>query len=309
MTSVWDISRNVAALALGLLMTGSVGAAELDQIDPLVSVDWLAEHAEADNLVILDLRQMAGEGGYHTGRIPNALHAPYPGVWRTDRGDIVGVLPDVDTMEAYVEQLGISNDSVIVIVPAGNGSTEFGSSARVYWTLSYLGLEHIGILDGGLKAWKAAGLPITTEEPMWFAGEFQVRLNEDLLASTADVEARIDRGQSVLLDARTPEQFLGKVKHEFAKAFGHLPGAVNLDQSLFYDEDKQRLKSLDQLKASVPAKIGADSEVEIVSYCNTGHWAATNWFVLHELLGFTNTTLYDESMVGWTQSAGRPLTL
>ena len=40
-----------------------------------------------------------------------------------------------------------------------------------------------------------------------------------------------------------------------------------------------------------------------MSYCNTGHWAATDWFVLHELLGRKDARLYAGSMVEWTSNA------
>ena len=61
-----------------------------------------------------------------------------------------------------------------------------------------------------------------------------------------------------------------------------------------------------------PVEILADiyddiTEVSVVSYCNTGHWAATNWFVLSELLGNENVLLYDGSMVEWTKNQSRPL--
>jgi thiosulfate/3-mercaptopyruvate sulfurtransferase len=78
---------------------------------------------------------------------------------------------------------------------------------------------------------------------------------------------------------------------------------MSLDQNFFYDAQSERLKDLPALKASVPATLVLDAA--IVSYCNTGHWAATNWFVLHEILGYSNVTLYDESMVGWTLDTAR----
>ena len=43
--------------------------------------------------------------------------------------------------------------------------------------------------------------------------------------------------------------------------------------------------------------------------CETGplHWASTDWFVLHELLGYKQVSLYAESMRGWTDSGTRPV--
>ncbi|MBV9955924.1 MAG: hypothetical protein JOZ70_11825, partial [Pseudolabrys sp.] len=41
-----------------------------------------------------------------------------------------------------------------------------------------------------------------------------------------------------------------------------------------------------------------------LAYCNTGHWAATDWFVLHEVLG-RDVKLYSGSMVDWTSDPKR----
>ena len=72
---------------------------------------------------------------------------------------------------------------------------------------------------------------------------------------------------------------------------------MNIDSAEFYDPKTNRLKSKIELAAianSVPAG-------PVVSYCNTGHWAATDWFVMHELLGRKEARLYAGSMVEWTQ--------
>jgi len=51
---------------------------------------------------------------------------------------------------------------------------------------------------------------------------------------------------------------------------------------------------------------GVQTDQPTVSFCNTGHWAATNWFVLSEVLGQKDVKLYPESTVGWSQ-AGLPM--
>jgi thiosulfate/3-mercaptopyruvate sulfurtransferase len=78
---------------------------------------------------------------------------------------------------------------------------------------------------------------------------------------------------------------------------------VNLDSATFYDGTTNRLKPQAQLAAIAAALPSGPA----VAYCNTGHWAATDWFVLSELLGRTDVRLYYGSMVDWTSDAGRPL--
>ena len=86
-------------------------------------------------------------------------------------------------------------------------------------------------------------------------------------------------------------------------AYGHIPGALNIDSAEFYDPATNRLKP----KAELAAIASHVPEGAVVSYCNTGHWAATDWFVMHELLGRTNAKLYAGSMVEWTTNASRPI--
>jgi thiosulfate/3-mercaptopyruvate sulfurtransferase len=132
---------------------------------------------------------------------------------------------------------------------------------------------------------------------------FTATVDNSILALANDVEAIEGKGGASLVDARPPSFFLGKEKAPASQAYGHIPGAVSLDSAKFYDPQTNRLKS----KAELAAIASAVPAGPAVSYCNTGHWAATDWFVLHELLGRTETRLYAGSMVEWTNNASRPI--
>ena len=77
-----------------------------------------------------------------------------------------------------------------------------------------------------------------------------------------------------------------------------------LFQETAYDVGANRLKSAADLEG-LYADVAADQPV--ISYCNTGHWAATNWFVISEVLSREDVKLYDGSMVEWTANADNPL--
>jgi len=168
------------------------------------------------------------------------------------------------------------------------------------------GHETVSILDGGFAAWQAAypndiasGAPIAPEK-----GNFVASFQQADYIAIEDVRQIVDtQSGALLLDGRTQEQFDGHKKHPKANDVGHIPGAKLFSQANAYDESKNRLKSVDEL-ASIYDEIDAE---RIVSYCNTGHWAATNWFVLSEVLGRENVELYDGSMVEWTGDAANPL--
>ena len=206
-------------------------------------------------------------------------------------------------LEKLIGDLGIDEESHVVVVPAGVNVLDFGSAARTYWTLKYVGVKDVSILDGGLAAWRQAGLPVESGVKAPSPRIFTATVDNSILALANDVETIEDKGGATLVDARPASFFLGKEKAPASQAYGHIPGAVNLDSAKFYDPQTNRLKP----KAELAAIASAVPAGPAVSYCNTGHWAATDWFVLHELLGRTETRLYAGSMVEWTSNANRPI--
>jgi thiosulfate/3-mercaptopyruvate sulfurtransferase len=292
---------------LAALMTASIATAST----PLVSANWLADNLDNPELVIIDLRNSIDGGGYETfleGHIPGAIHSDYGKAgWRVSRDGTPGLLPTDSQFQSLARNLGINDNSQIVIVPAGVSSTDFGSSARAYWTFKVFGHEDVSILNGGWNNWSKtypnkieAGAPIAPIE-----GNFVASFSPEGYIDTDGVEQLVsDKSSPVaLLDGRTEAQFWGDGKHPKASAAGHIPGAILISQSNAYNETDNQIKPVEIL-----AEIYDDvTEGPVVSYCNTGHWAATNWFVLSELLGNKNVLLYDGSMVEWTKDQSRPL--
>jgi thiosulfate/3-mercaptopyruvate sulfurtransferase len=180
---------------------------------------------------------------------------------------------------------------------------DFGSAARTYWTLKVVGVKNVSILDGGVAAWKQADLPVDSGVQAPSPKIFTAALDKSIWAESTDVEKIEKSGGATLVDARPETFYLGKEKAPNAGAYGHIPGALSLDSSEFYDDKTNRLKSPAQL-AVIAKQVPAGPAV---TYCNTGHWASTDWFVLHEVLGHKDAKLYAGSMVEWTSNANRPV--
>ncbi|NND49546.1 MAG: sulfurtransferase, partial [Rhizobiales bacterium] len=238
--------------------------------------------------------------------LPGAVHAPYGGQWRTERDGVVGMMPEVEVIEGYISGLGVSNASTVVIVPAGSGASEFGAAARVYWTFKYLGHDDVAILDGGWNAWlDDSANPVASGAAKIKSAMFIAKPRPEILVSTSEVAGEVGT-DAILVDARPEKQYTGAAKHTKADRAGHIPGALNVDQAQFYSTAANRLKPRDEIASLVPAQLKED-DADIISYCNTGHWAATNWFVLSEVLGLKKVRLYDASMVGWTKNKTLPV--
>lgn len=276
-------------------------------VEPLVSVEWLQAHLAEANVVVLDIRSAIDGGGadaYAKAHIPGAVHSDYDkSGWRVTRNDVPFMLPTVAELEKLIGETGIDEDSHVVVVPAGVHATDFGSAARTYWTLKVVGLAKVSVLDGGFAAWKAAGNAIEAGASKPSPKIFTAALDKRTLVEAAEVEKIEQSGGATLIDARPASFFAGKEKHPAAKAYGRIPGAVSLDSASFYDRAGNRLKP----KAELAAIAATLPDGPAVSYCNTGHWAATDWFVLSQVLGRNNARLYAGSMVDWSSNGGRPV--
>ncbi len=240
--------------------------------DPLVTPEWLAARLGDRNLLIVDIRSAVDGGAraaYEAAHIPGAIHTDYAkDGWR------------------------------------GTNVGDFSAAARVYWTLKIAGHADTSILAGGMVAWRRDPLrPIETgagRTPS-SVSPYPVKLVPELRAELDAVERAVAEGSAVLLDSRATNFFEGGAKSPQALRAGRLPGAVQLDHALAFDANAMALKpkaELKQLFAGVPGG-------PVMNYCNTGHQAATNWFVLSELLGRPGVSLYDGSMSEWTEESTR----
>lgn len=287
------------------LMVSPVWAAS-----PLVSTGWLADNLSNEQIVIIDLRNKLDKGSYETfkkGHIPGSVHSDYlKDGWRVGKDNVVGLLPSEAQFEALAQKLGVSDYSHVVLIPAGVNATDFGSAARAYWTFKTFGHDNVSVLDGGYRRW-ADDYPQQIETgggKMPAAGNFKAVFKANNYVDGSAVAQRVAAGTgAVLLDGRTEEQFYGSEKHPKARTHGRLPGAVLHSQSLGYNDATNQLKTRTEL-----AEIYGDyADQPIISYCNTGHWAATNWFVISEVLGNKEAKLYDGSMVEWSSDENNPL--
>jgi thiosulfate/3-mercaptopyruvate sulfurtransferase len=302
------IPRLTALAVFALLALGFAAPASAETAQPLVSPQWLAQHKQDADVLVLDIRSAidgGGEQAYFAGHIPGSVHTDYDkGAWRVKRNDVPFMLPSVPELDALIGDLGIDETTHVIVVPAGVSQSDFSSAARVYWTLKVTGVPNVSILDGGVAGWKAAGLPLKSgrEEPS--PAIFNAIIDKSMIANLGDVEHILKAHNATLIDARSPALYSGKEKAPQVAAYGHIPGAIEVDSASFYDDISNRLKTKREL-AAIAAEIPRDKPA--VSYCNTGHWAATDWFVLHEVLGYGNVRLYDGSMAEWAADPKRPV--
>jgi thiosulfate/3-mercaptopyruvate sulfurtransferase len=266
-------------------------------------INWspLLEPAELADILAqtTELRIIQVTGNFNRGHLPGALESPYSH-WRGPARS-PGELPPLESLTANLQSLGITAQIPVVVIHEGANPADMGAATRVYWTLKSLGIINIAVLNGGLNAWRDAGLPISTESIAIPASIYAPQWLEQWRIDTETLEQMLDSGDSQLIDARPPLFFAG-FRATVGRA-GTIRGAQNLPYESWFDGPS--LKAIDELQ-TIFSKHPFASSPALVSFCNTGHWASINWFVMSELLGLTNVRLYAESVAEWSQ-ADRPM--
>src|SRR6476619_4992770 len=185
--------RFLRPLAIAAAMSlAFAAAARAENVAPLVSTGWLKQHLNDPEVFVLDIRSAIDGGGveaYRKGHIPGAIHSDYDKAgWRVTRGGVPFMLPTLAELEKLIGELGIDEDTHVIVVPAGVHYTDFGSAARSYWTLQVAGVPNVSILDGGYAAWAAEENAIETGASKPSPKIFTASFNKALLAERTDVE-------------------------------------------------------------------------------------------------------------------------
>ncbi|MCW1245116.1 sulfurtransferase [Pseudomonas sp. SAICEU22] len=276
-------------------------------IAQLISPQALEQRRSQPGLVILDCRFALddpdyGQRSYAEGHIAGASFADLErDLSGPVRKGVTGrhPLPGPDALIARLRAWGINNDSDIVLYDDGPGAY----AARAWWLLAWLGKrDGVYLLDGGLKAWHAAGLPLSLDPPATSAGTFSGSPDADLLVDADTLQQRLGQPDMTLLDARALPRFKGEVE-PIDPVAGHIPGAqcAAFTDNLGADG---RFLPADQLKQRFAEKLGDRSPTGLVAYCGSGVTACHNLFAL-SLAGYPLGRLYAGSWSEWINDPQR----
>src|SRR5262249_7339163 len=170
-----------------------------------------------------------GTQAYAAGHIPHALYAHLDRDLSGKRTPRTGrhPLPQPAVLAATFARLGI--DARVQVVGYDQGSGVY--AARLWWLLRWLGHHRVAVLNGGLAAWQRAGLPLSTAREQRAPRQFVATVDAGMLVEGSEVAAAVasgafERGESLLVDARSAQRFAGENETLDAVA-GHIPGAHN----------------------------------------------------------------------------------
>jgi thiosulfate/3-mercaptopyruvate sulfurtransferase len=221
-------------------------------------------------------------------------------------------LPSRERFATWLSSVGFANDMQAVVYDRNGGIY----SGRLWWMLKWLGHDAVAVLDGGLKAWQAAGGPTRggapeatdhTEEPSHFQTNLELRPPLAKLASTADVLDGLEsqrQQQQTVIDARAPERYRGEVE-PIDSAAGHIPGAINRPFIANFDADG-RYKAAAQLRQEFDALLQGRDVTSVVHQCGSGVSAVPNLLAM-QLAGLGDSALYAGSWSEWSADPQRPI--
>ncbi|MCW9088764.1 MAG: rhodanese-like domain-containing protein [Gammaproteobacteria bacterium] len=282
-----------------LLLLLALPALALGKPAFLVDSDWLGEHIEDDNLLVLEVR-------YHPHRYLTVGHIP--GAVQVQRFKDLGDnhatplmrFPSREAFQATLRRWGVNDDSTLVLYDDSNTALV----SRLYYLLALYGfnMEQVKILNGSTVEWSAFEEMSTEHEPAKKPGKVTLKpANPTMFVEWTDVYDDVVSRRApdvVLLDARPHDMYTGEViRHSIMG--GHIPGAINVvsldgtaNQKWKSDEELARLY------ASVP------KEKTVYIYCHDGFRMSLAWMHL-KYLGYNDVRLYNGGWSHW----GNELTL
>lgn len=270
-------------------MSAFLSAAELSAMEPgavkLLDVRWT-------------LAQPDGRADHFAGHIPGA-------VWIDLDHDLAAhgapeegrhPLPAEADLQDAARLWGIDDGDLVVVYDDAKGL----AASRAWWLLRRGGVD-VRVLDGGLAAWKAAGLPLETGDVVPVRGSVTL-VGEDAGGALSTDEAAAFPASGVLIDARAPERYRGEVE-PLDPIAGHIPGAVNVPMATVLNPDGT-VKDAAALR-DVFAAAGVVDGVPVAAYCGSGITAAHTALVLGEL--GIDAAVYAGSWSAWSNTPGLPV--
>lgn len=276
--------------------------------DKLIKAAELRDVIGADEWRIVDCRFDLLEPGkgrreYLAGHIPGAVFADLDRDLAGPVSDTTGrhPLPDVDTFRATLASFGIGPDTQVIAYDYASGAL----AARLWWMLRWIGHRKAAVLDGGLRAWLAAGGALETAVPDYAPSDPPAEPQAALIAGTDEISALLGEDHGFcLVDARDAPRFRGEREPIDAVA-GHIPGALNLPFATALNEDGS-FKPARELRALWKELFGNGAPPSFIVMCGSGV-TACHLALSAEVAGLGLPRVYVGSWSEWIRDPSRPV--
>lgn len=273
---------------------------------PLISAAALASRISRPGLLVVDCRfELAdpsrGRAEYLAGHIPGAVYAHLDEQLSAPRSGNTGRHP-LPSPAAFAQTLGnwgLEPGTSVVAYDQANGAC----AARLWWMLRARGHAQVQVLDGGMAAWRAAGLALDTTVPVIHPTKVALQPFNGVLDSP-QVQAGLAQGVIALVDARAADRFAGQ-NETLDPVAGHVPGSLNQPFSRNLGDDG-RFLGVEKLRELWQPTLAAAGAKPVVAMCGSGITACHNLLAL-ELMNQPAARLYPGSYSEWITDPSRPV--
>ena len=199
------------------------------KVPSIISVDWLKENLNLDNLVIFDASTSTVNGNaseYSNQYLPNAIKANLKADFVDTESSLPNTFPDPQTSQQAIRNLGINDNSIVVVYD----NLGVYSSPRLWYLLKALGHRNVAVLDGGLPAWIKAGYETkAAPEVSEGLGDFQASYHSKWLKTKEEVRNNLATKDFQLIDARSRGRFdATEAEPRAGLRGGHIPDSLSL---------------------------------------------------------------------------------
>ncbi|MGF1671591.1 MAG: sulfurtransferase [Balneolaceae bacterium] len=260
----------------------------------LLAADELSELMQTDDILLVDTREAITNEV-----IPGAVHFPSVRMLTDPDHPVSNFLVGPEKFVEMMRSLGLNNEDRIVIYDDGNAL----AAARLFYALDYYGFSNAFILNGGVKAWLAEGLPVSDSFAETEQGNFQFEIQENRFCDINYIMEAVNDPDKIIFDVRSEGEYTGEVKR--AERSGHIPNAVNLEwNNVLQDGDIPYFKPAQEIQELFAFK-GITPEKEIIPHCQTNVRGSHAYFTLR-LMGYDSVRPYEGS---WAEYGNREDTI
>ena len=273
-------------------------SSEANLLPLIIEPDQLAEHLDSPELLIIDVPLKADS--YSEGHVPGAVLLDYRQLLLGE-GDVPNDVPSEEALSRLFSSLGLTRDTHVVAYDDEGG----GWAGRLLWTLELIGHRRYSYLNGGIHAWREAGLPQSRETHAAQSSDYQAEiLNPQVLIESRELIERLDEKGLAVWDARSAEEYRGEKGQN--KHLGHIPGAVNMEWTDAMDRQRSlRIRDYAELITELEAQ-GLTPDMEVVTHCQSHHRSGFTWLV-GKALGFEKMRAYAGSWKEWGNRDDTPV--
>ena len=198
-------------------------------------------------------------------------------------------LADRAAWESWIEPIGIGPETSVLVYDAKRQL----DAARLWWLLSYLGVDRVGLIDGNFPLWVKEQKAVTSQAPKVEPRHFSVRFRAGRLAQRTDVLEALKQGKSQVIDARSDAEHKGAVAR--SKRGGRIPNACLVEWSRLVDAEGRFLGQAEQIALLSGSGIKPEAHPAVITHCQSGGRSSVDAFVF-ERLGFPTRNYY----LGWS---------